>query len=211
MEVNKERLQKVISAMDDIAMAGTRYTFDKFCKEHQLYSQMDRQRIEGVFIVCPFHVDSDPSLSIDENKRRWKCFGCGKGGKYIHFVTLYDNEVLGIQKTVAQKANEILQQDRDLQARVGFQNVFQSSQHFSNEFQKIEFSHFRRKPSGVTSYPELATKMIKEKQGLQAIQLAVSLMQSGISPEVIAKNIDTLEATTSKKEYSVEELEREDV
>lgn len=37
-------------------------------------------------IVCPFHPDTDPSLSIFGRQRRWHCFGCGRGGSVIDFV-----------------------------------------------------------------------------------------------------------------------------
>lgn len=37
-------------------------------------------------IVCPFHADGEPSLSIDHKKGLWYCFGCGKGGDVITFV-----------------------------------------------------------------------------------------------------------------------------
>lgn len=37
-------------------------------------------------IICPFHNDSAPSLSIDHSKGVWHCFGCGKSGDIITFV-----------------------------------------------------------------------------------------------------------------------------
>ncbi len=40
---------------------------------------------------CPFHNDSTPSLSVSEHKKLWKCFGCGKGGDIVKFVSLYEN------------------------------------------------------------------------------------------------------------------------
>ena len=40
---------------------------------------------------CPFHDDSTPSLSVSEQKQMWKCFGCGKGGDVVKFVSLYEN------------------------------------------------------------------------------------------------------------------------
>ena len=40
---------------------------------------------------CPFHDDSTPSLSVSEQKQIWKCFGCGKGGDVVKFVSLYEN------------------------------------------------------------------------------------------------------------------------
>lgn len=36
--------------------------------------------------LCPFHKDTNPSLSIDPGKNEWKCFGCGRGGDVIEWV-----------------------------------------------------------------------------------------------------------------------------
>jgi DNA primase catalytic core len=36
--------------------------------------------------LCPFHKDTNPSLSIDPVKNEWHCFGCGRGGDVIEWV-----------------------------------------------------------------------------------------------------------------------------
>jgi len=38
--------------------------------------------------VCPFHNDSDPSLSLDEEKGLFHCFGCNISGNIIKFNAL---------------------------------------------------------------------------------------------------------------------------
>ncbi|WP_338982929.1 DNA primase [Spiroplasma endosymbiont of Othius punctulatus] len=40
--------------------------------------------------VCPFHDDSDPSLSISNQKKIFKCFPCGAKGDAITFVMLFE-------------------------------------------------------------------------------------------------------------------------
>ena len=35
--------------------------------------------------LCPFHNDTIPSLSLDEERGIWHCFGCGKGGNVAKF------------------------------------------------------------------------------------------------------------------------------
>ena len=42
------------------------------------------------FGLCPFHDDTDPSLSVNPTNNLWKCFGCGAGGDVIRFVELFD-------------------------------------------------------------------------------------------------------------------------
>jgi len=43
------------------------------------------------FGLCPFHDDTDPSLSVNPTNNLWKCFGCGAGGDVIRFVEMFDH------------------------------------------------------------------------------------------------------------------------
>jgi len=38
-----------------------------------------------LMVICPFHVDTDPSLSLDLTRGLWFCFGCDEGGGVIDF------------------------------------------------------------------------------------------------------------------------------
>jgi len=40
--------------------------------------------------LCPFHDDTNPSLSVNPTTNLWQCFGCSKGGDVITFVQEYD-------------------------------------------------------------------------------------------------------------------------
>jgi DNA primase catalytic core len=40
--------------------------------------------------LCPFHDDTEPSLSVNPEKNLWHCFGCGAGGDAIRFVEMFD-------------------------------------------------------------------------------------------------------------------------
>jgi len=44
-------------------------------------------RVGSTFMsICPFHADSQPSLSVDLEKGLWYCFGCNKGGDVFNFI-----------------------------------------------------------------------------------------------------------------------------
>lgn len=55
--------------------------------------------------VCPFHDDHDPSLSISEERKMFKCFVCGKGGSVFTFVQEYKH--VSFPEAVAQVAEII--------------------------------------------------------------------------------------------------------
>ena len=40
--------------------------------------------------LCPFHNDTEPSLSVNPAKNLWNCFGCGAGGDAVRFVEMFD-------------------------------------------------------------------------------------------------------------------------
>ncbi len=40
--------------------------------------------------ICPFHDDSNPSLSISTDKQIYKCFSCGAGGNVFTFVSNFE-------------------------------------------------------------------------------------------------------------------------
>jgi DNA primase len=40
--------------------------------------------------LCPFHEDTNPSLSVNPSTNLWQCFGCSAGGDVIRFVEMFD-------------------------------------------------------------------------------------------------------------------------
>lgn len=42
------------------------------------------------FCVCPFHSDTNPSMSISQEKQIYKCFSCGAAGNVFTFVQEYE-------------------------------------------------------------------------------------------------------------------------
>ena len=49
------------------------------------------KRGKNYLAVCPFHDDSNPSLTISPEKQVFKCFVCGVGGNAITFVHKYEH------------------------------------------------------------------------------------------------------------------------
>lgn len=55
--------------------------------------------------LCPFHSDSNPSLTVSRQKQLFKCFACGEGGNVFTFLQKYEgkNFVEAVQ-TLAQRS-----------------------------------------------------------------------------------------------------------
>jgi len=69
-------------------------------------------------VVCPFHKEKTPSLSVDEKENMWKCFGCGVGGDGIRFLA----KLKGIEDFEA--AKQIIQ---DFGLNINFDTEFSKS------------------------------------------------------------------------------------
>ena len=55
--------------------------------------------------LCPFHNETAPSFSVDEQKQVYYCFGCKAGGSVIQFVM--DSERLSFSEAVAFLADQL--------------------------------------------------------------------------------------------------------
>ena len=47
------------------------------------------------FGLCPFHPDSNPSMSVSPKKKIFKCFSCGASGNVITFIQRYKKTSYG--------------------------------------------------------------------------------------------------------------------
>jgi len=60
--------------------------------------------------LCPFHDDSNPSLSVSGSKQIFKCFSCGEGGSVITFVMKYLNvNFIQALSMLAQKVGSLIE------------------------------------------------------------------------------------------------------
>jgi DNA primase len=60
---------------------------DKAKIEEVIADYVDLQRKGNNYVgLCPFHNDSNPSMSVSPDKKIFKCFSCGAGGNVISFV-----------------------------------------------------------------------------------------------------------------------------
>lgn len=51
------------------------------------YGHQPKKNGKGYKVCCPFHEETEPSLSITPERGLWQCFGCGESGDAIALVT----------------------------------------------------------------------------------------------------------------------------
>ena len=70
------------------------------------------QKGKNFFGVCPFHDDTNPSMSVSKEKQIYTCFSCGATGNVFRFVMDYENvSFLEAVKIVADHAGIDIQID----------------------------------------------------------------------------------------------------
>lgn len=77
MRIPEETIKKIIDKADIVNIISSRIKIDKKGKDY--------------VGICPFHDDTNPSLSVSPDKKIYKCFSCGAGGNAINFVKEFDH------------------------------------------------------------------------------------------------------------------------
>lgn len=64
------------------------------------------QKGKNFFGVCPFHDDTNPSMSVSREKQIYRCFSCGASGNVFNFVMDYEHlSFKEVIKILGEKAN----------------------------------------------------------------------------------------------------------
>ncbi len=96
-------------------------------------------------VCCPLHDDSTPSFSVNFATNEWKCFGCPDGGHYIDIWQKLTNKRTGSNYTIYSAVDNILKQNPEICAMLGFNTIYQS---YDEEFDL--FKQAASKQSGET-------------------------------------------------------------
>ena len=61
--------------------------------EEAIGARIPLRRVSSHWVgPCPFHDDSTPSLTVFPRTQTWKCFGCGRYGDVVDFVSTFDHK-----------------------------------------------------------------------------------------------------------------------
>src|SRR5579862_4915937 len=63
-----------------------------------------RRKGQAFWGCCPFHKEKSPSFKVENGRRSYKCFGCGKGGDAFRW--LMETEGLSFPESVERLAGE---------------------------------------------------------------------------------------------------------
>lgn len=86
--LSEEQINQIRSKVDIVDVIGS-------------YIPLTRKG-KGYWCTCPFHDDTNPSMSVSQEKQIYKCFVCNAGGNVFSFIQNY--EQVGFMEAVAKVA-----------------------------------------------------------------------------------------------------------
>lgn len=121
-----------------------------------------KRSAKNVYVLCPFHEDKNPSLSISIDSGVFRCWGCGEVGGFHRLIAIWD----GIPESEAKKKTI----ERDL-----LKEAYDEMERFFS-VDKPSFLYFNSRSFETTFSPaeesELATKYVEQRKlPLQSIDL----------------------------------------
>ncbi|QVJ95854.1 DNA primase [Mycoplasma mycoides] len=141
--------------------------------------------------VCPFHNDSNPSLTISPEKRIYTCFSCKASGNVINFVKDFEHvDFLTALKTVCDKANISLdefknynQPIKDLEA----ETIFKLNSEANNIFKTTLFSNL-----GIQALEYLKSRNISIEQ-IKKFEIGFASDKTNLVQKLLDKNYNSLD------------------
>ena len=157
-----------------------------------------RKRGVNMIGLCPFHNEKTPSFTVSPSKNLWKCFGCGKGGKPVHFImeheqlSYYDAlrwlarryhiEIKERELTDEEKREESIRESMFVINQYALQ-YFMDTLHGTDEGKAIGLSYFRHRGLRDETIKKFCLGYSLERRD----SFAKTAITAGYNPEIIAK------------------------
>ncbi len=164
--------------------------------------------------LCPFHSDSNPSMSVNDSKGIFKCFVCGAGGDAIAFVKAYKGiSFIEAVKEVSEKAGVEWKGYLNIKEKV-INPVIKRGWEINEEaLNFFKYNLNNSTDNNITSYVESRglDKEIIEKFGIgysgEMGSLSNFLLNKGFSEdEIILYGLAKRKEDTTLQDYFIERL-----
>ncbi|UZK63887.1 DNA primase [Mycoplasma mycoides subsp. capri] len=141
--------------------------------------------------ICPFHNDSNPSLTISPEKRIYTCFSCKASGNVINFVKDYEHvDFLTALKTVCDKANISLDELKDYNQPIKdleAETIFKLNSEANNIFKTTLFSNL-----GIQALEYLKSRNISIEQ-IKKFEIGFASDKTNLVQKLLDKNYNSLD------------------
>ncbi len=157
-----------------------------------------RKRGVNMIGLCPFHNEKTPSFTVSPSKNLWKCFGCGKGGKPVHFIMEHEQlsyyealrwlakryhiEFKERELTDEEKREESIRESMFVINQYALQ-YFTETLHNSEEGKAIGLNYFRHRGLRDETIRKFCLGYSLERRD----SFAKTAIAAGYNPDIIAK------------------------
>lgn len=157
-----------------------------------------RKRGVNMIGLCPFHNEKTPSFTVSPSKNLWKCFGCGKGGKPVHFIMEHEQlsyyealrwlakryhiEFKERELTDEEKREESIRESMFVINQYALQ-YFTETLHNSEEGKVIGLNYFRHRGLRDETIKKFCLGYSLERRD----SFAKTAIAAGYNPDIIAK------------------------
>ncbi len=157
-----------------------------------------RRRGVNMIGLCPFHNEKTPSFTVSPAKNLYKCFGCGKGGKPVHFIMEHEQmsyhdalRWLAKKYHIEIKERELTDEERQAQSMRDSmfvineyaQQFFVETLHTTQEGETIGLGYLRRRGLRDETIKKFGLGYSPEKRDT----FATTAIKKGYNAELIAK------------------------
>lgn len=157
-----------------------------------------RKRGVNMIGLCPFHDEKTPSFTVSPAKNLYKCFGCGKGGKPVHFIMEHEQlsyfealKWLAKKYHIEVKERELTDEERreqNMRESLFVINqyalqFFMETLHGSKEGEAIGMNYFRRRGLRDETIKQFCLGYSPEKRD----SFSSTAIKAGYNAELIAK------------------------
>lgn len=169
-------------------------------KIEEVVSDFVALRRRGVNLIglCPFHNEKTPSFTVSPAKNLYKCFGCGKGGKPVHFIMEHEQmsypdalRYLAKKYHIEIKERELTDEERQAQSmresmfviNEYAQQFFVDTLHTTQEGEAIGLGYLRRRGLRDETIKKFGLGYSPDKRDT----FATTAIKNGYKAEIIAK------------------------
>jgi len=150
------------------------------------------QKGRNFFGVCPFHNDTNPSMSVSRDKQIYKCFSCGASGNIFTFVRDYEHiDMKDVLEILAPRAGVLLN-TTNIQRKVTKYDKFYEIYDLTNKFYQNNINT----KDGAKAKEYLKNRQISDEV-IKEFEIGLSL-----------DSMDSLTKILTKKNYDMLTLDR---
>ena len=142
---------------------------------------------KNYFGVCPFHDDTNPSMSVSSDKQIFKCFSCGASGNVITFVMDYEHvDFKEALSTLAKRAG------------IAFsKGIVKNSNKFDKYYKMYDLALKFYQNNINTSHGKEAIKYLEnrkiDKSLIKEFKIGLALNDNGLTKILTSKSYSALE------------------